>query len=102
MKTALIRTFLDTRRQPLAASAETVKLLDELCQQAPEFCAQVLADAITHGTQKAQLLAGLVCSDMDRQKIVRALRQLSGAELLQVLDGLRQRKAHPYQTYSLS
>jgi len=92
MKTALIRTFLETRRQPLAASTETTKPLDELCRQAPEFCVQVLADATTHGTQKAQLLAGLVCSDVDRHQIAQALRQLSNAELLQVLEGLRQRR----------
>ena len=90
MKTNLIRTFLDGRRQPLAASAETTRLLDELCRQAPEFCAQVLADTTTHGTQKAQLLAGLVGSDVDRQQIAQALRQLSDIEFLQVLDGLRQ------------
>jgi hypothetical protein len=94
MKTNLIRTFLDGRRQPLAASAETARLLDELCRQAPEFCAQVLADATTHGTQKAQLLAGLVGSDVDRQQIAQALRQLSDTELLQVLDGLRQRRVN--------
>ena len=94
MKTALIRTFLDSRRQALAASAETAKLLDELCRQAPEFCACVLADKTTHATQKAQLLAGLVRSDVDRQQIAQALRRLADAELLQVLDGLRQRRVN--------
>jgi hypothetical protein len=48
MKTALIRKFLDARRQPLAASAETTKGLDELCQQVPKFCAQLLTDRTTH------------------------------------------------------
>lgn len=94
MKTTLIRTFLDTRRQPLAASAETASLLDELCRQAPEFCARVLADATTHATQKVQLLAALVRADVDRQRIAQALRRLADIELLQVLDGLRQRRVN--------
>ena len=94
MKTALIRTFLDTRRRPLAASAEIAKLPDELCRQAPEFCARVLADETTHATQKARLLAGLVRSDVDRQQITQALRRLADAELLQVLDGLRQHRVN--------
>jgi hypothetical protein len=84
MKTNLIRTFLDGRRQPLAASADTARLLDELCRQAPEFCAQVLADATTHGTQKAQLLAGLVGSDVDRRQIAQALRRPCSASVVRI------------------
>ncbi|MGM0485749.1 MAG: hypothetical protein ACQESR_03190, partial [Planctomycetota bacterium] len=90
MKTALIRTFLDTRRQPLTMSAETHALLHELCRQAPEFCACVLEDDTTHATQKARVLAGLVRSDVDSRRIAQALSQLTSTELLQVLEGLRQ------------
>ena len=94
MKTTLIRTFLDNRRQPLATSAETATLLGELCRQAPEFCARVLADTTTHATQKARLLAGLVRADVDGQRIDQALRGVADVELLQVLDGLRQRRVN--------
>ncbi len=94
MKTALVRAFLDHRRQPLAATTEIAKFLDELCREAPEFCAQVLADATTHVSQKAHLLAGVVRSAVDRQQVVEALGSLSGTELLHVLDGLRQRRVN--------
>ena len=60
MKTALVRTFLDYRRQPLAAMAEIAKLVDELCRETPEFCAQVMSDATTRVSQKAHVLAGLL------------------------------------------
>ena len=84
MKTSLVRTFLDHRRQPLAATTEIAKFLDELCREAPEFCAQVLADATTHVTQKALLLAGVVRAAVDRQQIVQALGSLSDTDLLHV------------------
>ena len=94
MKTALFRTFLDHRRQPLAATAEIAKLLDELCRETPEFCAQVLGDATTHVSQKAHLLAGVIHSAANRQQIVEALGTLSHTDLLHVLDGLRQRRVN--------
>lgn len=94
MKTTLIRTFLDTRRQPLDVSTETQTRLDQLCQQAPGFCTRALADATVHATQKAQLLARLVRQDIDAQRIAQALQRLTDTELLQVLDGLRQRRVN--------
>ena len=66
MKTELIRTFIETRRQTLGASVETAARLDVLCHQAPEFCLQALSDSRTHASQKAQLLAGLVRSNIER------------------------------------
>jgi hypothetical protein len=63
-----------------------------LCHEAPEFCVKALGDVQTHVSQKAQLLAGLVRSTVDRQQIVAQLETLSDDELLHVLDGLRVRR----------
>ena len=92
MNTDLIRTFIETRRQPLSAAVETATRLDVLCDAAPEFCVKALGDAQTHVSQKAQLLAGLVRSSIERHQIVDRLRTLTDAELLHVLDGLRVRR----------
>ena len=92
MKTALIRSFIETRREPLRASVETAARLDVLCDEAPEFCLKALSDVRTHVSQKAQLLAGLIRSSTDRTKIVCRLHTLSDDELLHVIDGLRRRR----------
>ena len=92
MKTVLLPRFLENRRQPLASEAGIPDLLDELCRQAPELCANVLADATTHVSQRAQLLAGLVHTEIDLPVICQALHSLPDTDLLQVLDGLRQHR----------
>ncbi|MCA9072172.1 MAG: VWA domain-containing protein [Planctomycetaceae bacterium] len=92
MNTELIQSFLETRRQPLAASVETIARLDVLCQEAPEFAVKALGDTQTHVSQKAHLLAELVRSSVDREQIVQQLRKLSDEELLPVVDGLRLRR----------
>ena len=92
MKTRLIRTFIEARRQALSASVETAARLELLCHEAPEFCVKALGDVRTHASQKAQLLAGLVRSTVERAKIVEQLQTLSDEELLHVLDGLRLRR----------
>lgn len=92
MKTSLIRAFIENRRQALTASGGTAQRLDELCHAASEFCVKALADTRTHVSQKAQLLAGLVRSPIERNQIVAQLHTLTDAELLHVLDGLRLRR----------
>lgn len=92
MKTTLIRTFIETRRQSLSASVETAARLDLLCHEAPQFCVKALGDARTHVSQKAHLLAGLVRSTIARGQISEQLQSLSDSELLHVLDGLRLRR----------
>ena len=92
MKTVLLQQHLDERHKPLALCPAQAAVLDELCREAPLFCAKALADTATHASQKAQLLAGLVRAPIDREAISGSLDSLSEAELLQVLDGLRQRR----------
>lgn len=92
MKTALVRAFIESRRQPLSASVETAARLELLCQAAPEFCVTALGDVRTHVSQKAHLLAGLVRSAVERRQIVEQLNRLSDDDLLHVLDGLRLRR----------
>ena len=94
MKTALIRTFLEERRQPLASSAEIAEHFEELSLHAPELCLNLLSDSMTHVSQKAALLAALIRTKSDSQAVGRVLRSLPDAELLQVLDGLRQRRVN--------
>jgi len=91
MKTLLLQQYLDERHKPLALCPAQAAALDELCREAPEFCTKALADNATHASQKAQLLAGLVRAPVTREAISASLDSLSDAELLQVLDGLRQR-----------
>ncbi len=90
MKTALLRTFVETRREAL--TVDTAARLDRLCLEAPEFCVRVLGDVRTHVSQKARLLAGLVRSEVERGEIVGQLHLLADDDLLRVLDGLRQRR----------
>lgn len=92
MKTELLRTFIETRQQPLSTTIETAARLDLMCHEAPVFCVKALGDARTHVTQKAQLLAGLVRSQTERRQIVDQLRKLPVKELLNVLEGLRLRR----------
>ena len=81
MKTRLIRTFIEARRQALSASVETAARLELLCHEAPMFCVKALSDVQTHVSQKAQLLAGLVRSKVARGQIVEQLQTLSDDEL---------------------
>jgi hypothetical protein len=91
MKTSVISAFLDTRRQRLRA-ADDADRLDELGAAAPQFALKALGDEYTHGSRKAQVLAVLLGGSMDRRQIAPALRSLSDADLVHVLDGLRRRK----------
>ena len=92
MKTLLLQQYLNERHKPLASCPARHAALDDLCREQPSFCAKALTDAATHASQKAQLLAGLLCAPIAREAIAQAIAVLSDAELLQVLDGLRDRR----------
>ena len=92
MKTLFLQQYLNERHKPLASCPAHAAVLDELCREQPPFCAKALTYAATHPSQKAQLLAGLVRAPIAREAIAQAIAGLSDAELLQVLDGLRDRR----------
>ena len=62
MKSLLLQQYLNERHKPLASCPAHAAVLNDLCREQPAFCAKALTDTATHASQKAQLLAGLVCA----------------------------------------
>src|SRR5690242_18268733 len=73
MNSEILLSFLDSRRQPLTSEQEAQQL-NELCAASPLLARQALTDPCAHVSRKAQLLAGLLGTSLERGEIEAALR----------------------------
>jgi hypothetical protein len=105
MNKTLLLAYLDVRRSQLAGNEEAFRLHQALCELAPEFYLDLLADPSSEISHKREILVNVLqqasAHTIERKQIIEVLARLPIADALAVLDGVRMRKINGRRAHDL-